>query len=95
MDGKPSFDAFWNGNALFEIPRRCVEAALVCITETHRIVFYFSRRIICLLNVHSHHGDHHHETNMTVKAAILHTAGDVLHSFAVLVGAILIKINVS
>ena len=32
---------------------------------------------------------------MTVKAAILHTVGDVLHSFAVLVGAILIKINVS
>lgn len=61
----------------------------------HGIVFHFSRRIICLLNVHSHHGDNHHETNMTVKAAILHTAGDVLHSFAVLVGAILIKINVS
>lgn len=32
---------------------------------------------------------------MTVKAAILHTVGDVLHSLAVLVGAILIKINVS
>jgi len=32
---------------------------------------------------------------MTAKAAILHTVGDVLHSFAVLVGATLIKINVS
>jgi len=52
--------------------------------------------IICLLNVHSHHGDHHHcETNITVKAAFLHTLGDVFHSFAVLIGAILIKINPS
>lgn len=53
-------------------------------------------RIIFLLNGHSHlGGHHHHETNMTVKAALLHTLGDVCHSFAVLVGAILIKINVS
>ncbi|XP_078376959.1 proton-coupled zinc antiporter SLC30A8-like [Oculina patagonica] len=60
---------------------------------TAALAFCANIIIICLLNVHSHHGDHHHETNMTVKAAILHTAGDVLHSFAVLVGAILIKIN--
>lgn len=65
----------------------------VCVEISN--CFYFVCRIICLLNVHSHHGDHHHETNMTVKAAILHTVGDVLHSLAVLVGAILIKINVS
>lgn len=52
-------------------------------------------RIICLLNVHSHHGDHHCEANITVRAAFLHTLGDLFHSFAVLVGAILIKINVS
>lgn len=62
---------------------------------TAALAFSANITIICLLNVHSHHGDHHHETNMTVKAAILHTAGDVLHSFAVLVGAILIKINPS
>lgn len=68
---------------------------MMCLLKTADYFVFFPRRIICLLNVHSHHGDHHHETNMTVKAAILHTVGDVLHSFAVLVGAILIKINVS
>lgn len=68
---------------------------MMCLLKTADCFVFFPRRIICLLNVHSHHGDHHHETNMTVKAAILHTVGDVLHSFAVLVGAILIKINVS
>ncbi|XP_068670496.1 proton-coupled zinc antiporter SLC30A8-like [Montipora capricornis] len=54
--------------------------------------------IICLLNVHSHHGHsgHQHcETNITIRAAFLHTLGDVFHSFAVLIGAILIKINPS
>lgn len=51
--------------------------------------------IICLLNVHSHHGGHHCETNITVRAAFLHTLGDVFHSFAVLIGAVLIKINPS
>lgn len=59
------------------------------------VLFFSMCRIICLLNVHSHHGDHHCEANITVKAAFLHTLGDLFHSFAVLVGAILIKINVS
>jgi len=56
--------------------------------------------VICLLNVHSHsghtHGGHQHgTTNITIRAAFLHTLGDIFHSFAVLVGAILIKIKPS
>lgn len=63
---------------------------------TAALAFAANLVIIFVLNGHSHLGDHHHhETNMTVKAAILHTLGDVCHSFAVLVGAILIKINPS
>lgn len=63
---------------------------------TAALAFSANIIIIFLLNGHSHlGGHHHHEANMTVKAAILHTLGDVCHSFAVLVGAILIKINPS
>lgn len=47
---------------------------------------------------HSHGGmgtSHQLATNINIRAAFLHTLGDVIHSVAVLIAAFIIKIKVS